>query len=246
MTKPVIGIVLDHADAGSFSARPHYALREDYFRAVENAGGIPVGLGYMDGGADAYLDLIDGLLSPGGEFETPVDWYVNGASLYARSARLQYNIDYIEGALKRNMPVLGICAGMQLLAGVRGCKLVPDLQKHFRQAVRPMDPHKHIPATLPAHKADIVAGTRLHACLQAAQIDVNSHHQEAVVQAAPGVIVSARSPDGTIEAIELADHPGFALGVQWHPEIPLGPADPSARIFKGFIGAAKAFRPVQP
>jgi putative glutamine amidotransferase len=246
MTKPLIGIVLDHADAGSFSARPHYALREDYFRAVESAGGVPVGLGYMNGGPDGSLGVIDGLLSPGGEFETPEDWYIGGASLYARSARLQYNIDYIEGALKRNMPVLGICAGMQLLAGIRGCKLVPDLKKHFQQAARPMDPHKQIPATLPAHKADIVVGTQLHAYLQATRIDVNSHHQEAVIQTAPGVIVSARSPDGTIEAIELENHPGFALGVQWHPEIPLGPADPSARIFKRFIGAARAFRPGQP
>ena len=239
MKKPLIGITLSHCDSGSFSAMPHYALKDNYFTAVAQAGGVPVGLGYL-GNADDYLDQINGLLTPGGEFATPPEWYVGtGETAYRPSRRLDSDLQLIRGALRRDMPVLGICAGMQLMAGLSGCKLAHNLRDHFNGVAGEHfgdDLHRRV------HDVKIAPGTILASCTGTSVMPVNSKHREAVVTAGPGVRIAASSPDGVIEAIEL---PGmtFALGVEWHPEAPIRANDPSAHIFRAFVSQARHYTP---
>lgn len=212
-----IGVTLDIAPSGSFSKRPHYALRVHYFDAVSYTGALPVPVPHLSDRIEDYLDNIDGLLVPGGGFASPKDWYEEpGADMpYEPSARLQYDLAVIEAALKRDMPVLGICAGMQLMAGLRGCKMTHNVHTRYDTAIDHMN---GAPAEEYCHAVHVVSGTLLAEMYGAENApDVNSAHCEAVVSCPEGVIISATAPDGVIEAIELPQH-RFALGVQWHPE----------------------------
>lgn len=236
--KPLIGILLDHAPEGSFSDLPHYALREHYFKAVEKAGGIPVGLAYTDNPED-YLDTIDGLLSPGGTFAYPEDWYEgeNTTSPYEASERLEHDIQIIKGALDRDMPVLGICAGMQIMSVVTGGKLIPDLTAHFSDAAD----HLHSPKSERAHEIKVSANTVLRSIIGEEDLSVNSWHREAVVSTGKDVAVSARSAtDDVVEAIEVTDK-AFALGVQWHPEVQIAEDDGSEKLFVAFVSKASDY-----
>ena len=214
--RPIIGITLDWQEKGTFSKRPHYALREAYFDIVYKAGGLPVALPYIDGAIDDYLKRLDGLLIPGGFFASPPNWYIEegDSSVYEESPRLRFDLALIEKALQENMPILGICAGMQLLAGYKGCKMTSDLHKIIKTNI---DHLNGAPAEEYAHKVIVEEDTLLAKITGESEFSINTAHREAVVQLAGGVIKSGVAEDGVIEAIELPDHE-FALGVQWHPE----------------------------
>lgn len=229
--RPVIGILMDWVEKGSFSPRAHYAIRESYFKAVWGAGGLPVGLPLLDEALADYLPGVQGVLIPGGDYPSPSRWYGDEHGIGDEHPRTIVNERLIRDLLALNMPLLAICAGHQELCAATGGLLwwrvaesVPGALNH-----RGGDPEK------PTHDVKVAPGTLLHALVKSDVVSVNSHHHEAVRSVGEGVVVCGASPDGVIEAIEV---PGkkFALGVQWHPEFLLSEAD--RMIFQGLVSAA--------
>ena len=238
MKKPIIGVTLDFAEgseqAGSFSKRDYYAVRESYFDAVKACGGIPVGVPFQADLIADYLDLVDGLIVPGGDFALDPEWYVDGdAPQFPPSKRLEFDVEIISQALKRDMPILGICAGMQIMAGMHGAKLASDIQKYSKTGAshRGEDPNKY------AHNVIVESDGLLEAIAQVQEFGVNSHHAEGVVEVVDPVRISGMAGDGVIEAIEIAGKK-FALGVQWHPEFFLDPDDNNFEIIKALVFAS--------
>lgn len=229
--RPIIGILLDYEASGSFSKRPHYALRTAYFDAIWKAGGTPVGIPYIQDARDAYLDVLDGLIVPGGFYEFPPELYrdpANGEELHPRYA---FEKKLMADALDRDLPTLGICAGMQVMAAARGATMWRDIKNDLECSV---DHLNEKPAEETAHQISITPGTRLHAIAGSSQIAVNTAHNEALRDIPDGIVISARAPDDIVEAIELPDR-RFAIGVQWHPEFFLEDGDPNFALFEHLI-----------
>jgi putative glutamine amidotransferase len=233
--RPRIGLTLD-ADG----ARERYELKASYVDAVLAAGGLPILLPHAKDAAAAYLALLDGLVVTGGAFDVPPELYgearreVCGPTRPERSA---FERDLLEAALAARLPVLGVCGGMQLLNVVRGGTLHQDLA-----ADAGLPGHEQpAPKDLPSHDVAVAPGTLLADLVGAGPLPVNSTHHQAVRDPGQGVLVSARAPDGVVEAIELPDLP-FALGVQWHPEAVLRHEERHAGIYRGLVRAARDAR----
>ena len=236
--KPIIGVLLDWQENGSFSKRPHYALRQAYFDAISWAGGVPIGLAYDEAHKQDYLSLIDGMLCPGGNFASPAEWYVAGEETpYAPSPRAKYEVRLIKDALDKGVPVLGICGGMQVMGAAFGCKFTGDLHKYYETDI---DHKKGTPATEFAFDVTIKSDTKLHDIVGSDTMQVNAAHREAVVKHPDSVIVSAKNHIGVVEALEIPAY-DFAIGVQWHPEFfttdDKGESG-HGKIFKALIAAA--------
>ena len=232
MRRPRIGITLDLDEAGS-----RYQLLRAYADAVLAAGGLPILVANGDEAVTgAYLSLCDGMVLSGGAFDIPPERYGEvrrpecGATKPERTA---FEWMVCEAALAARLPLLGVCGGMQLMNVVRGGTLHQDLRADLQ-----VDHEQKPPKDAPSHEVEIVAGTLLASLVGPAPLPVNSTHHQAVSQPGAGVLVSARAPDGVVEAIELPDAP-FALGVQWHPEAVLAHDRRHAEIYRGLVAAAR-------
>jgi len=232
---PVIGILMDWQGSGSFSPRPHYAIREAYFRAVWEAGGLPIGLPLMEEALTLILAQARGVVIPGGDYPSPARWYGEHAPEEAAGEhpRTVVNERIINGLIAQDMPFLAICAGHQELAAATGGLLYWRVKDCVKGAMN----HRGTVPTEACHSVMVTPGSLLHTLVGRDEIMVNSHHNEAVKHVNGGVVVSGVAGDGVIEAIEV---PGkrFALGVQWHPEFGLSDADHA--LFAGLVGAARA------
>jgi len=237
--RPLIGITLDSEEPGSYSKFPWYAVRENYSSATAAGGGLPIMLPHEMDCVNEYLDLISGLVVTGGAFD--VDPALFGAdarhpSVTVKEARTDFEWAITEGALKRDMPVLGICGGQQLLNVVLGGTLIQHIPDEITDALA----HEQLnPRDEAGHDVTVTEGTLLHGIAGNTRLSVNSAHHQAVKDVATNVVVNAVAPDGVIEGIEATDY-RFCLGVQWHPEFSIDPAD--SRIFKAFIAEAGKFK----
>jgi len=232
---PVIGVTLDSEEPGGYSRLPWYALRRNYSEAVAQAGGVPILLPHEPQLAGAYLDLIDALVVTGGAFD--VDPALFGAAqrhptVTLKARRTAFELAMITGALARDLPLLGICGGQQLLNVALGGTLIQHIPDEVADPLAHEQPN---PTGEPSHDVEVVAGTRLAAIVGAARIAVNSSHHQAVKAVAPGCVADAIAPDGVVEGIEDPAR-RFCIGVQWHPEYAFGAAD--RRIFQALIEAA--------
>lgn len=234
--KTKIGVILDWEKKGTFSDFPYFALRSHYSNAIILSGGLPIMIPYCDTNLiDQYLDQIDGLLIPGGFYAMPSDWYIDNkdGSHYQITPRLKFESAIILKALKLNKPVLGICAGMQVIAGLMGCKLIPNIKKYIKSNIDHFDLTQD-------HEMEITPNTKLHQIIGKDNIMINSHHNEAIIEVKNNVVISGKAKDGVIEAIELNDY-DFAIGLQGHPEMKcskkedLEQFNPHYLIFKKFI-----------
>ena len=235
MSRPRIGVTLD-ADADE----RRYVLKASYVEAVLAAGGLPVLLPHAPAAAAAYLALLDGLVVTGGAFDVPPELYGEAPRRECgplKPARTAFEKDLLEAALAARLPVLGVCGGMQLLNVVRGGTLFQDLV-----ADAGLSGHEQpAPKDVPSHDARVAPGTQLASLVGEGALPVNSTHHQAVRDPGAGVLVSARAPDGVVEAIELPDLP-FALGVQWHPEACLRHDRRHAALYAGLVQAARNAR----
>jgi len=235
MSRPVIGITLDSEPPGGYSKYPWYALRANYFGAAAAAGGLPVALPHEPEMAEAYLDAIDGLVCTGGAFDVDPAFYGGGAkhpTVKTKDRRTAFEFAAVKGALARNVPVLGICGGQQLLHVVLGGTLIQHIPDAVAEALAHEQPN---PRNEPGHAVTIAKGTMLHRIVGADSLHVNSAHHQAAKDVPAGVVVDAVAPDGVIEGIEAPRY-RFCLGVQWHPEFHISEGD--RRIFAAFVAAA--------
>jgi putative glutamine amidotransferase len=236
MSSPVIGITMDCEAPGGYSKFPWYALRQNYCEAVSHAGGLPVVLPHAPDLLDSYLGLIDGLIVTGGDFD--VDPALFGANerhetVKTKDTRTDFEMAITRGALARDMPVLGICGGQQLLHVILGGTLIQHIPDEVPGALAHEQPN---PRDQPGHEVAIQDGTRLGDIVGAVTMAVNSAHHQAARDVPHGLVVNAVAPDGVIEGIEAPDR-RFCIGVQWHPEFAISDGD--VRLFAAFIDAAR-------
>ncbi len=236
-TRPVIGVTLDSeqpAEAG-YSRYPWYALRANYMDSLAQAGGLPMALPHHAALAEAMLDRIDALVVTGGAFDIDPGLYGDGAlheTVVLKQDRTAAELALVRGALARDMPVLGICGGQQLLAVALGGRLIQHLPDAVPEGLQHEQPNPRHEA---GHAIAIAPDTLLHRVVGSQTMRVNSAHHQAVRE--PGsAVVSARAADGVIEAIEAPSY-RFCLGVQWHPEYLIDPGD--ARLFAALVEAAR-------
>ena len=241
--KPVIGVTSDYngGDRPEFGGREETCyIRSRYLRAVEETGGAPVVLSPVDDPsktAPSILDRIDGLLLTGSGPDIDPALYGERRRFPFRkmsSKRSDFEIALVRRAIRKGIPILGICGGMQILNVAGGGSLYQDIPKQVSNAL----PHQQ--GKKRCHFIQIEKGTLLSRLLKRTRLKVNSAHHQGVKRAAPGYVVNAVAEDGVIEGIEAAGYP-FVLGVQWHPEY-LHAEDQSRDIFKAFLKMATRYR----
>lgn len=229
MKRPVIGITCSMSNGA-------VKLGRNYFDAIWAAGGIPVGLPYS-GTAEAAKKFFasgefDGILFSGGVDVDPHRYgeEITGANVEVSADRDEFELTMAELVKDTDLPILGICRGIQLLNVAFGGTLYQDIPGH-RQEESGLIHERH---------ANVTPGTLLRELVGQDHIFTNSFHHQAVKDPAPGFIVAARADDGTIEAIEPAIRTErFILGVQWHPEIFHAIDETSFAIFRAFINACR-------
>jgi putative glutamine amidotransferase len=211
--RPVVGVTLGDGDEPGV-----HAMREDYVRSVEQSGAVPVVLPPVSpGDVPALLDRLDGVLLSGG---VDVDPVLYGQAPHPKLGRVNRRRDDFElaltrEALRRDVPILGICRGHQVLNVAAGGTLVQDIPSLLEGAVKHDGPG---PRWARAHQVEVTALSRLREILGQDAASVNSIHHQAVDRIGEDLAVSARCPeDGVIEGLEM---PGrrFVVAVQWHPE----------------------------
>ncbi|QMU80454.1 gamma-glutamyl-gamma-aminobutyrate hydrolase family protein [Streptacidiphilus sp. PB12-B1b] len=241
----MIGIssYLDQA-AWSVWRQPAALVPQTYVDAVTAAGGVPVLLPPQQHGARRAVAALDGLLLAGGPDVDPACYRepahpLTGAPHTTRDA---WELRLLDAALERDLPVLGVCRGMQLLNVARGGALIQHLPDRLGHGG-----HQPAPATYARQAVRIRPRSRLGGILGGAAA-VRCYHHQAVGRLGEGLLPSAWSEDESVEALELTGA-RFTVGVQWHPETD----DQDPRLFAAFVAACRdtrarpdADRPQQP
>lgn len=215
MRRPLIGIcaAVEHVTWGPWDLVAAL-MPMPYVTAVQRAGGIALVLPpdeQIEQDPGELLDLLDGLMMAGGTDISP-STYGAEPEPETRSGyegRDTFEVALAREALERDIPLLGICRGMQLLNVAAGGTLVqhlPDTAKH-----------RHTPGVFGDHEVTLEPGSLASRATGADNSAVKSHHHQGVDRLGSGSVATGWDEDGTIEAIELPDK-SFALGVLWHPE----------------------------
>jgi putative glutamine amidotransferase len=231
--KPVIGITtyLTRARFGSWE-EDTALVPADYVRAIERAGGRALLVPPSEDAIEETLDALDGVLFSGG---ADLDPQLYGQEAHPETKGVQAERDrgelaLLEAALARDMPVLAVCRGSQVLNVALG----GDLVQHLPEVVGD-EKHKHTPGEYADHEVTVEPGTRLGSLI-GEHAPVKSHHHQGFGRLGEGLQESARAEDGTLEALEDPSR-RFALGVLWHPE-----AGEDMRLFEALVEEAGAYR----
>jgi len=243
--RPVIGITCNY----SFDNASHFAagiaargqewqlLADDYVSAIERAGAIPVIIPFYQDLETSYelLEHLDGIVFSGGNDIDPTMYGEHPVAELGEIIPLRdrQDIELCKKVIKEtNLPVLGVCRGIQVLNVALGGTN-----------------HQHLPAAgyeshslgmfhryAPSHDVNVVAGSRLHKVLGDVA-HVNSFHHQAVKDVAPGLKVVATAPSGLVEAVELDDDNRFVLATQWHPEMMAAHHEEFHKLLESFVQA---------
>jgi gamma-glutamyl-gamma-aminobutyrate hydrolase PuuD len=231
--RPLIGITTDVVVAAYGAWEEESALvPSDYVRSVERAGGRPLLVPPSEEDIEETLDVLDAVIFSGGSDLDPATY---GQEPHPETdgvleARDRAELVLLEAALARDMPVLAVCRGSQVLNVALGGDLVqhlPDVVGH--------DDHKNTPGAYADHDITLEEGTRLGRLL-GGHGPIKSHHHQGFGRLGAGLREAAFAEDGTVEAIEDPSR-RFALGVLWHPE-----AGEDMRLFEALIEEARRYR----
>jgi putative glutamine amidotransferase len=232
MSRPVIGIcaALERARWGAWETLVLLSPR-NYSLAVQREGAIALMLSPDDAVADEpdqLLDMLDGLILAGGSDVDPASYGANPhpETRGTNAQRDRFELALARAALERDMPVLGICRGMQMLNVACG----GTLEQHLAD----IQTHRHTPGEFCDHPVDLEPDSLAARAARTERLAVKSHHHQGVAQLGAGLEATGRNPsDGVIEAIELPDRQ-FALGVLWHPE-----EDEQSRVIGALVEEAR-------
>ncbi|WP_026497994.1 gamma-glutamyl-gamma-aminobutyrate hydrolase family protein [Butyrivibrio sp. WCD2001] len=228
--KPIIGISPLFDDE-----KDSLWMLPGYMDGITQAGGIPIMLPLTSDKETIrqLLDTVDGILLTGGQDVSPEIYGEEklDSSVVCYEARDSMEKELLVQALEKDIPILGICRGIQFLNAYLGGSLYQDLGKQHPSET---EHHQKPPYDVPVHEVNIIEGSGLHKLIQSDRISVNSYHHQAVKEVADSLKVMAVSEDGLTEAVEL---PGkrFVWALQWHPEFSYKKDDNSRRIFKEFV-----------
>ena len=233
MAKPLVGITtyVEEASWGSWTLDAAL-IPYDYVRAVERAGGRALLVPPSTDGVEETLDALDGLVLSGGN---DVDPEAYGAETHeetnaTRPERDRGELALLEGALARDLPVLAVCRGFQVLNVARG----GDLVQHLPDVVG-SEQHREVKGVFSDHGVKIDDGSRLGSVL-GDRAPVKSHHHQGVGRVGEGLVEVAWADDGTIEGLEDPER-RFAVGVLWHPE-----AGEDQKLFEALVAEARMYR----
>ena len=235
--RPCIGLLTNSDDA-------QYKLAQAYVQAVRCSGAVPLVIAPCDAACfDRLLDRVDGLVFTGGGDFTPS--MIGAAPIPeldgVNTPRDAFEFPLLQEALRRHLPVLGICRGMQLLNIVMGGTIYQDIYTEYRHDA--LIHSQKEPRDTAVHEVTIQEDSGLYQLFRQTKVRVNSFHHQAVRDIAPGLRCVGVSPDGVVEAVESS---GFepVIGVQWHPETLLGGADegPMASLFHWLSAKAEVYR----
>lgn len=231
--RPLIGIT-------SYAEEIHWGVWTEeaaviplsYVRAVEHAGGRPLVVPPVEGGVEETLDALHGVIFSGGGDLDPrlYDADPHPETDAPREQRDKAEIAMLGAALERDMPVLAICRGSQLLNVAHG----GDLVQHLPEAVG-HERHKHEPGAFSDHSVSVAAGSRLGGLL-GGHAPVKSHHHQGMGRIGEGLREVAWAEDGVVEGLEDPRR-RFALGVLWHPE-----EGEDFALFEGLVEEARRYR----
>ena len=235
MKSPIIGITLDFENNGGYSKFPWYAIRENYLTCLSKFGAIPFPIFYEKSTNDLLINILDGLVITGGNFDINPKIYSenNDGSRNNKDKRTNFEINIFNKFLKTSKPILGICGGEQLMNVASGGSLIQDINKSIQTKIyhEQKNPRNEV-----SHEISISRKTKLFNIVKSEKIQVNSAHHQSVNNLGKDFIFSAFSSDGIVEAIEHVKHP-WCLGLQWHPEFLITKAD--ILIIKDFVSHAK-------
>jgi putative glutamine amidotransferase len=232
--RPVIGITtyVTPAKWGYWDLEASL-IPHNYVRAVEEAGGRPLLVPPSDEGIEETLDSLDAIVFSGGSDLDPAHYgeEPHPETFGIREERDRAELELMKAALERDMPVLGICRGVQVLNIARGGNLIqhlPEIVGH--------EGHKHDPpGSFSDHDVEIEPETTL-AKILGDRDPVKSHHHQGLDAVGKGLRVSAHAEDGSIEGVEDPEH-RFAVGVLWHPE-----AGEDRKLFEALVEQAREYK----
>lgn len=218
MTSPLIGVTAEHSASKYGLAKA--SVGEAYLQAIYQTGACPVMIppGMPEEIFNDLFPRLDGILFTGGGDIHPSAYGEPSHPVIKEidEDRDRMELSLLEKSMKNGLPFLGVCRGLQLINVGMGGTLYADIASQHSQALKhdfyPGWPRNHL-----AHEVAVDTQSRLAKISGSHQFMVNSLHHQAVRQLAPGLIATAHSPDGLVEALEVKDHP-FGVAVQWHPE----------------------------
>ena len=233
MSRPVVGITTYVTPARwSYWELKAALIPADYARAVEAAGGRPLLVPPSEQGIEETLEALHGIIFSGG---SDLDPELYGQETHRETSgvvadRDRAELALLEEALARDMPVLAICRGSQVLNVARG----GDLVQHLPDVVGD-EKHKETPGVFMEHEVELQPDSRVGSLL-GERAPVKSHHHQGFGRIGRGLRVAGHAEDGTVEAVE---DPGrrFAVGVLWHPE-----AGEDFALFEGLVRSAAEYR----
>lgn len=245
--KPLIGVSCNYDYRDDVGLASHMGaetqdwnfVAADYIRAVEEAGGIPVIIPQLTDPAKAevILERLDGLLLSGGHDVNPQLYgqQIKNSCGTLMPMRDEQDIALAKAAWKKEIPTLGICRGLQIMAVAFGGTMYQDVKEEA-------DTENHfylmLPRNYPSHKVSLKEGSRLKEILGEAKVGVNSFHHQAVREIPENAKQTAVSEDGLIEALEFGGKEKFFIGVQWHPEMMYDSAQ-QKKLFQALVKAAE-------
>lgn len=214
-----------------------FYLGKDYTEALVGTGAVPVMIPLIPESkylSELVADL-DGILLPGSD--TDVDPHRFGEEPHPAIKRIldvkdETDLLILTEAQKRNLPVLGICFGMQVMNVFRGGSLYQDISSQIENSIK----HEQgIPLARNSHHIEIVNGSLMSSIAEENKIKVNSHHHQSIKVLGKNLFASSHAIDGVIESIESDKNDEFFFGVQWHPELSWSSDATSRKIFQMFV-----------